>query len=105
MSSRKSLVTTTDKIVKEGNTDMGKIPNVVTEANTPPIAKNNIDTIKNIEKSQAYQKRKSSSNKSDKGKSLDKSRSTQRTETEGTVKTVNKSRYISYASLSEKVPK
>ena len=48
---------------------------------------------------------KCSRNKYDKGKSLDKSSSTQRTETEYTVKTVNKPRSISSASLSEKVQK
>ena len=34
--------------------------------------------------------------------SLDKSRASKRTETEYTVKTINKSRYISSASLSDK---
>ena len=73
MSSKKALVTNTDKIVKEGNTDMGKKPNVVKEAITPPIAKNNINTVNKTQKSQASPKKdKSSSNKSYKGKSLDK---------------------------------
>ena len=36
---------------------------------------------------------------------MDKSKSTQRTETEDTVKTVNKSGYISSASLSGKIAK
>ena len=86
---------------------MGEKPNVVKESITPPIAKNNIDTVNKIEKSQASKRKidRSSSNKSDKCKSLDKSRSTQRTETEDTVKTLNKSRYISSASLSEKSTK
>ena len=41
----------------------------------------------------------------EKSKSLDKSRSTQGTETEDTVKALNKSRYISSASLSDKITK
>ena len=79
-----SLVTTTDTAVKEGNTDMGTKPNLVKEAITPPIAKNNIDTVNKTDKSQASNKTvdTSSRNKSDKVKSLDKSRSTQRTYTE-----------------------
>ena len=42
MSAKNSLVTTTEEIIKEGINDMKK-PNVVKEAITPPIAKNNID--------------------------------------------------------------
>ena len=53
MSSKKSLVTTIDKIVKEGINDMGTKLNVVKEAITPPISKNNIDTVNIIEKPQA----------------------------------------------------
>ena len=34
-----SLVTTTGTVVKEGNTDMGKEPNVVKVSITPPIEK------------------------------------------------------------------
>ena len=49
MSSKKSLVTTIEKIVKEYINDMGTKPNVVKEAITPPIMKNNIDTVKKIE--------------------------------------------------------
>ena len=52
------------------------------ESITPPIAKKNIDTVNKTDKSKASKRKKdksSSSNKSDKGKSLDKSRSTQRT--------------------------
>ena len=67
------------------------------ESITPPIlAKKNIDTVNKTEKSQACNKRvyTLSSNKYDKRKSLDKSRSTQRTETENTVKKENKSRPI-----------
>ena len=77
MSSKKSLVTTTDKIVKEGINDMEKKPNVVKEDITHPIAKNNIDTVSKTEKPQASKIKiyKSIINKSDKGKSLDKSRS------------------------------
>ena len=39
MSSKKSLVTTVDKIIKEGIIDMGTKPNVAKEAITPPIGK------------------------------------------------------------------
>ena len=92
MSSKKSLVTTTEKISKKGIHDMGTKPNMVKESITPPISKNNIDTVNKTEKAQAFKIKidKSSSNKSDKGKSLVKSRSTQRPETEDTVKTVDK---------------
>ena len=77
------MVTTTEKNVKEGINDMGTKPNVVKEAITIPIAKNNIDTVNKTDKSRASKRKKyqSISNKSDKDKSLDKSRSTQRTET------------------------
>ena len=82
-------------------------PNVAKEAITPPIEKKKIYTVKKIEKSQASNKKVDtySSNKYDKGKSLDISRSTQRTDTENTVNKENKSRSISKTSLSEKVPK
>ena len=104
---KKTLVTTDNTVVKEGNNDMGTKPNVVKETITPPIAKKNIDTVNKTDKSQASNKNldTSRSNKSDKVKSLDKSRSTERTDTENTVNTVNKSRYISRTSLYEKVPK
>ena len=80
---KKALVTTNDTIVKGGNTDTGTKPNVVKEAITPPIAKKNTYTFNKTEKSKASNKTVdiSSSNISDKGKSLDKSRSTQRTDT------------------------
>ena len=42
---KKALVNTTNAVVKEGNTDMGKKPNFVKESITPPIAKK-IDTVK-----------------------------------------------------------
>ena len=66
---------------------MGKKPNLVRESITPPIDKNNIDTVNKTEKSQAsrIKKYKPRSNKSGKGKSLDKSRATQIAETEDTV--------------------
>ena len=107
MSSKKPLVTTTDKIFKEGINDMVTKPNVVKESITPPIAKNNIEKFNKTNKPQASKiiQDKYISNKSDKGKSLDKSRSTQRTETEDTVKSVNKSRSISWYFLSEKSTK
>ena len=83
MYSEKALVTTTKTIFKEGNTEMGTKPNLVKEPITPPIAKKNIYTVKKKDKSQASNKTvdTSRSNKSEKVKSLDKSRSTQITET------------------------
>ena len=75
----KALITTTDTVVKEGNTDMiykkGGKTNVVKESTTPPIsAKNNIDTVKKTEKSQASNKTVDTPkiNKTDTVKSLDK---------------------------------
>ena len=62
----------------------GKKHNVVKEAITPTIsAKNNIDTVNKTEKSQAFNRTvdKFKSNKTYKVKSIDKSRSTQRTNT------------------------
>ena len=53
MSSKKALVTTTNKIVREGIIEMGTKPNVVKEAVTPPIAKNSFDTGNKTDKSQA----------------------------------------------------
>ena len=84
MSSKKALVTTNDKSPKEGSNEMVTEANVVKEAITPTIAKKKIDTVNKTDKSKASKRKKdksSSSNKSDKGKSLDKSRSTQRIET------------------------
>ena len=46
MSSKKSLVTTTEIIFKEMINDMGTKPNMVREAITPSIAKNNFYTVK-----------------------------------------------------------
>ena len=57
MFTKKSLVTTTGQIVKEGITDMGTKPNLAKESITPPIAKNNIHTVNKTDKSQAYKKR------------------------------------------------
>ena len=67
-------------------------PNVVKEAITRPTAKNSIYTSNKIEKSQASNKIVDTprSNKYDKVKTLDKSRSTQRNDTENTVNTVAK---------------
>ena len=75
------------------------------EAITTPISKEKIDIVNKTDKSQASNKKvdTSSRNKSDKGKSLDKSRSTKINYTEKTVNTVNKSRSISRASLSNKI--
>ena len=59
------------------------------EAITPPITKKNTEIVNKTEKPQAYKRQKkdkSISNKLDKGKSLDKSRYTQITETEDTLK-------------------
>ena len=88
MSTKKTLVNTKGKKFKEGINGMVKKPNVVREAITYPIAKRNNDTVNKTEKSQAYkiEKYKYINNKSEKGKSLDKSRYTQRTEIEDTVK-------------------
>ena len=63
-----------------------------------------IDTINETDKPQAYQskKDKSISNESNKCMSLDKSRASQSPEIEGTSKTLNKSRSILSASLSDK---
>ena len=62
-------------------------PYVAKEDITTHIAERKIDTVNKIEKSQALNKKidTSSSNKPDKGRWLDKSRSTQTTDTENTV--------------------
>ena len=52
MSSKNSLVITTGEIFKKGINDMETKPNVAREAITPSIVKNNIDTVKKIEKPQ-----------------------------------------------------
>ena len=81
--------------------------NVVKKDITHTIAKKKIDTVNRTDKSQEYNKKidTSSRNKSEKVKSLYKSRSTQIIETENTVKTVNKSRSILSDSLSGKSTK
>ena len=84
--------------------------NVIYKAIIHITEKNEIDTINKTYKPQAYQtkKDKSISNESnkvmalDKSSSLDKSRASQITETEYTVKTLNKPRSISSTSLSDK---
>ena len=58
MSLKRSFVTTTDEIVKEGINDMEKKSHVVKEDITPPIAKNNIDTVNKTEKPQAFKRKK-----------------------------------------------
>ena len=98
----KALVTTTDTVVKEGNTDMvekkEKKPNVAKESITTPISgKKKIDTVNKTEKSQASNK--TVDTPRIKVKSIDKSRSTQRTDTENTV---NKSRSIPRTNVSNK---
>ena len=76
MSSKNLLVTTTDKMFKEGIHDMETKPKVAEEAITHPVAKK-IDTVNEIEKPQLSKSKKEKpiSNKSDKGRSLDKSSS------------------------------
>ena len=82
-------------------------PNVLKEAITPSIEKNNIDTVNKIKNPQASKRKKDKaiSNKSEKVKSLDESRSTHRTETEDTENSVNNSRSISPASSYDKITK
>ena len=58
MSSKKALVTTTEKMVKEGIHDMETKPNMVKEATTPPIAQNKIGTVNETDKPQAYKRKK-----------------------------------------------
>ena len=58
MSSKKLLVTTKDKIVKEGINYMGTKNNAVKEFITHPIAKKNIDTVNKKEKPQASKRKK-----------------------------------------------
>ena len=90
---KKALVTTIDTLVIEGTTDMvdkneKTKPNVVEEAITPSISeRKNIDTINKTEKSQASNNTvdRTKINKTDKFKSLDKSRYTQRNDTINTV--------------------
>ena len=74
-------------VFKEGNTDMVTKPNVIKEDITPPIVKKKIDTVNRTDKSQASNKKKETteSNKADPVKSLQKSRYTQRTDTENKV--------------------
>ena len=68
------LVTTTNPVVKEGNTDMVTKPNVVKEAITPLTTKKTIDTVNKKEKPQASNITVYAyiSNTPDKVKSLDK---------------------------------
>ena len=70
MSSKNPLVTTTEKMVKEGINDTETKPNVVKEAITHPIAKNKIDTVNETDKPQSSKSKKDKtiSNKSDKGR-------------------------------------
>ena len=104
MSSEKSLVTTTEKVVIGRDNDTGTKTNAVKESITTPIARKNIDTVNRIEKPQSSNKTvdKYSSNKSDKAKSLDKSRCTKITDTGNKVNKENESMSISKTSLCEK---
>ena len=52
MSSKKTLVTTSDKISKDGIHDKVIKPNVVKKSITTTIEKNNTDTFNKTEKSQ-----------------------------------------------------
>ena len=73
------------------------------ESITPPISeKKKIDTVNKTEKSQASNKKvgTSKSNKTDKVKSIHKSRSTQRTDTENII---DKSMSIQRTNLSNKI--
>ena len=101
---KKALVITTDTVFKKGHTDMvdkkkEKKPNVVKESITPPISGKKNDTVNITEKPQASNKTVDTPrrNKTDKVKSIDKSRSTKITDTENTV---DKSRYIPRTKLS-----
>ena len=61
MSSKNTLVTTTDKILKEVINEMETNLNMVKESITPTIAKNNIDTVNKTDKPQAYKNEKDKS--------------------------------------------
>ena len=89
---KKALVTTTDMVVKEGNTDMvdkkRKKPIMVEKVITSPIwEKNIINTVNKIDKSQECNKEIDipKSNKTDILKSIDKWRSTQKYDIENTL--------------------
>ena len=74
-------------MVKEGIIDMETKPNVVEKAITHHKGGNKINAINETEKPQVYQSKKDKyiSNESNKGTALNKSRSSQITETEYTV--------------------
>ena len=57
MSSKYLLVTTREKIVKEGMNETGTKTNVVKESITPPIYKKNIDTVNKTDKPQASKRK------------------------------------------------
>ena len=89
MSSKNPLVHTTEKMVKEGINDMETKPNLEYESITHTIAKNKFDSINETDKPKTIQSEKDKSirnelNKGialDKLRSLDKSSTSQRTET------------------------
>ena len=58
MSSKKSLVTTKDKIVKESNNDTRKKSNVVREAITLSMSKKKINTFNKTEKPHSSERKK-----------------------------------------------
>ena len=93
MSSKKPLVATTEKKIKEEINDMEKKHNMVDKAITCPIAKNKIDTVNEKDKPQASKSLENKSNSSElnkgislyKSRSLDKSSYFQINETDYTV--------------------
>ena len=111
MSSINPLVPTTDNKVKEGINYMQTKPNVEEKSISHRKGENKIHAINETDKPHASQskKDKSISNESNKGMSLDKSgsldksRASQITEIGDTVNTLNKSRSISSVSLSDKI--
>ena len=89
---KKALVFTNDTVGKGENTDMldkkmKTKPNVVKEAITPPISENKYWHSQQNREITSIQKKLDTlrSNKTDKVKSIDKSRSNQITDTENTV--------------------
>ena len=61
MSSKNTLVATTDKLVKEGINDMETKPNMVEKAITHHMGENKIDAINETDKPQLSQSKKDKS--------------------------------------------
>ena len=57
MSSKNPLVTTTEKMVKEGINEMETKTNVVREAITTPIATDKIDTFNKTDKPKSFKRK------------------------------------------------